>query len=131
MPSSTKQPSITSPTLRNPSNTYLHLSLITTTTSQPPLDTVTILSYLRSALSQYLGLHGTAIPIDVLKVDDEDAYIRMPYDDGSAVVAAVSQWQSRDGKVALRVKGRSAWLGGLIGMSSSGKRGDKLWTLEM
>lgn len=77
-------------------------------------------------MTQYLGLHGAAIPIDVLKVDDQNAYIRMSYDDGSAVVAAVSQWQSRDGKVGLRVKGRSAWLGGLLGREANAR----LWTLE-
>ena len=126
MPSSTHIATSPTTTLRNPPYTYLHLSLITTTTSPPPLDTVTVLSYLQSALTQYLGLHGAAIPIDVLQVDDQDAYIRMPYEDGSAVVAAVSQWQSRDGKVGLRVKGRSAWLGGLLGREANAK----LWTLE-
>ena len=126
MPSSTLSPTIPTITLRHPPYTYLHLSPITTATSTPPLDTVTVLSYLQSALTQYLGLHGAAIPIDVLKVEDQNAYIRMPYNDGSAVVAAVSQWQSRDGKMGLRVKGRSAWLGGLLEEEGNGN----LWTLE-
>ena len=126
MPSSTQSTTSPTITLRKPPYTYLHISLISSNTSPPLLDTVTVLSYLQSALTQYLGLHGAAIPIDVLKVDDQDAYIRMPYDDGSAVVAAASQWQSRDGKVGLRVKGRSAWLGGLLGREADAK----LWTLE-
>src|SRR5271163_4408291 len=81
-------------TLRGSPYTYLHLSLtnITKSTDRAALDDITARTYLTSALSQYLGLTGSAIPIDILKVADQDLWIRVPEQDASAVVAAVGQW---------------------------------------
>ena len=123
-------------TFRHPPYTYLHLSLFTIPSSNhatragptkpPELDAVTALQHLTSALQQSLGLVGTAIPIDILKIQDQDIWIRVPYEDGSAVVTAVSQWSSSANRVALRLRGRSAWLGGLVGRGNE----SELWTLE-
>ena len=125
----------TTTTFRHPPYTYIHLSftIVSTTntstraqsTKPAEVDAITALQYLTAALQQSLGLTGTAIPVDILKIEDQDIWVRVPYEDGSAVMAAVSQWSSPARGVALRVKGRSAWLGGLVG------RGDesKLWSL--
>ena len=132
----TKPNTETTTTFRHPPYTYLHLSLTTVLTSNSvtraqlakaaELDAITALQYLTSALQQSLGLTGTAIPVDILRIENQDMWIRVPYDDGSAVMAAVSQWSSAAKGVALRVRGRGAWLGGLVGKSDEGK----LWSLE-
>jgi ribonuclease P/MRP protein subunit POP8 len=111
-------PNETSFTLRNPPYTYIHLSVTSNPTHQPkqPLDAVTALTYLHSALQKFLGITGTAISVDILKVGGQDMWIRVPREDGSAVVAAVSQWASHGKGVSLRVVGRSSWLGGIVGL---------------
>ena len=124
-------------TFRHSPYTYLHLSLLilpntnplshqsTQSSSNTPLDDITALSHLTAALQQSLGLTGTAIPIDILKIENQDVWIRVPYDDGSAVMAAVSQWSSPAKGVGWRVRGRSVWLGGLVGREDG-----RLWSLE-
>lgn len=63
-------------------------------------------------LSAHLGDHGAAIPIDILVIhDDSDVYVRVPQQDGAAVVAAIGAGERAT--VALRVKARSDWLSGL------------------
>ena len=123
-------------TLRHPPHAYIHLSLVKLPSSSNPrqhsqaitLDPITVLSYLNSALQAYLGLTGTAIPIDILKTEDQDVWIRTPFEDSSAVIASVSQWSGmRDGVgVQLRVKASGTWLGGLAASQKDGN----LWTLE-
>ena len=133
MPSAT--PPFFTKTFHHPSYTYLHLRLTsfphnpsTVNKSQrPPIDEITALSHLKSALNQSLGLTGTAIPIDILKVEDQDVWVRIPYDDGNAVRAAVSTWSDSAKGVSLRVMGSGAWLGALVGR----RGGDgKLWRLD-
>jgi ribonuclease P/MRP protein subunit POP8 len=65
-------------------------------------------------LSQYLGLTGAAVPIDILKVTNPHFWIRVPKEDASAVVAAVGQWANAQLGVSLRVEARGEWLGGLV-----------------
>ncbi|KAK5086236.1 hypothetical protein LTR70_000022 [Exophiala xenobiotica] len=120
-------------TLRNSSYSYIHLRIAdqaANSTShkqkeQLELDEITVLSHLTSALSQYLGLTGTAIPVDILKVQALEAWIRLPIEDERAVVAALSQWVGKGG-VTLRVLGRGSWLGGL----QRGIDDAKFWSLE-
>ncbi|RMJ28377.1 hypothetical protein PHISP_00764 [Aspergillus sp. HF37] len=106
-------------TSRNPSWTYLKLQLINqpNTSSTTTLDALTARTLLTSALSQFLGLTGTAIPIDILKISSSESpspqdqrvvWIRVPREDASAVVAALSSWiggskTSGGGNVAWRV----------------------------
>ena len=100
--------------IRNPPHTYLNLILLTSTPSssgQPPVDILTARTYLTSALSQYLGMTGTAIPIDFLKVEGRSVWIRVPREDGVALVGALSQWVGKDGDVSWRVKAKGEWLG--------------------
>jgi len=108
-------------TIRDLPWSYLHLELITSPpppSPQPPLDAITALQHLTSALRQFLGATGTAIPVDILQTSKQEAWIRVPRQDSSAVVAAVAQWSQGSpghGEVAWRVRGRSEWLGGLTG----------------
>lgn len=73
------------------------------------IDALTARSYLISALSQFLGLMGTTIGVDILKIENPSSplpeqkgmkigadvpnvWIRVPRDDGAAVLAALSSW---------------------------------------
>ena len=103
-------------TIRNPPFTYLHLTLLNSSTSFPvsnpsSIDVLTARTHLTTALSQFLGITGTAIPIDLLKVEGRDVWIRLPREDGAAVVGALSQWIGKDGGLSWMVKGTGEWLG--------------------
>lgn len=102
---------VTQFTIRNPPWSYLHLSLITNS-SNYQLDALTAHLHLRAALSQFLGLHGTAIPIDILKLSGNDVYVRVPNEDSSAVVIAVGGWVGKAGE-GWRVKNSGSWGAGL------------------
>lgn len=98
--------------------TYLHLILISSynTTDafiDAEVDILTARTYLTSALQQFLGITGTAVPVDFLKVEGRSIWIRVPRDDSAVVVSAVSGWIGREG-VAWRIKGKSDWLGSLV-----------------
>lgn len=119
-------------TIRNSPYAYLQL-FVTRTDSRNPArsiavqdyDDITLRTYLNSALTQYLGLVGTAISIDILRIQDGEAWVRLPGDDESAVVAALSQWTGAQG-VVVRIRNRSHWLGHLINNVAD----EKLWSLE-
>ena len=103
-------------TIRNPPFTYLHLTLLTSTISvpisnSPPIDILTARAHLTSALNQFLGITGTAIPVDFLKVEGRDVWIRISREDAAAVVGALSQWVGKDGGTSWRVNGKGEWLG--------------------
>ena len=80
-------------------------------------------------MRSYLGTTGAAIPIDLLKVEHGcGVYVRFPRQDARPLRAGVSSWVgSCEGedvpgcegmgrvKVAWRVKGESAVLGGIVG----------------
>ncbi|KAL9101328.1 MAG: hypothetical protein Q9163_003396 [Psora crenata] len=109
-------------TIKCPNFTYLHLSLLssaapvtaTSFSTRPSLDLLTARTYLASALQQHLGMTGSAISLDFIKVEGSEVWIRLPREDGAAVVAALSQWIGKDGTVSWRVKGRGDWLGSLV-----------------
>ncbi|OQN98264.1 hypothetical protein B0A48_15540 [Cryoendolithus antarcticus] len=100
-------------TLRNPQWSYIHLSLVSakspsSSLEYPPLDALTAHLHLTSALSQFLGLHGGAIPIDILKLEGQDVWIRIPADDRVGFVAATGGWTGRGGE-GWRIVGWSSW----------------------
>ncbi|KAK0253592.1 hypothetical protein B0A54_16978 [Friedmanniomyces endolithicus] len=99
-------------TLRNPPWSYIHLQHLTAhspaTTTTALLDAVTAHLQITAALTQFLGLHGAAIPIDILKTEGAEVWIRVPAEDHSAVLAAVGGWVSGKGE-GWRVKGFSSW----------------------
>jgi ribonuclease P/MRP protein subunit POP8 len=102
---------VTQFTIRNPQWSYLQLSLIANSPNYQ-LDALTAHLHLRAALSQFLGLHGTAIPVDILKLHDNDVHIRVPREDASAVVIAVGGWVGKAGE-GWRVKNSGSWGAGL------------------
>lgn len=108
--------------------------------SSQPLDVLSARTYLSSALSQFLGLTGTAIPIDILKIDLASStsgqyaqpvlytearrydcvWVRVPREDGAAVVAALSSWIGGGGSganIAWRICAKGNYLGALVGGS--------------
>ncbi|KAK3077274.1 hypothetical protein LTS18_010756 [Coniosporium uncinatum] len=100
---------------------YFHLWMY----SSPPspaastFDAITARTHLTSALRQFLGLHGQAIPVDIIKMEGQDVWIRVPMEDASAVQAAVSGWTGGDTNaeggrtLGWRVKERDEWVGRL------------------
>lgn len=78
------------------------------------IDALTARTYLTAALSQFLGLMGTSISIDILKIENRsqehsqkkevsssyssshssspEVWIRVPRDDAAAVFTALSSW---------------------------------------
>ncbi|KAJ5795061.1 hypothetical protein N7457_001660 [Penicillium paradoxum] len=118
-------------TSRNPPWTYLKLKLVYQPGSAPqPLDPLSARTYLSSALSQFLGLTGTAIPIDILKIENgtstpkhDIVWIRVPREDASAVVSAVSSWigggTAGSADVAWRVCAKGNFLGALVAGSGA------------
>ena len=103
--------------IRNPPWVYVHLQHLESSGTAPALDAVTAHLHLTSALSQFLGLHGTAIQFDVLKLDGQDLWIRLPSEDRSALLAAVGGWVGRSGE-GWRVKGWSSWDANAMGRDS-------------
>ncbi|PKY05460.1 hypothetical protein P168DRAFT_303258 [Aspergillus campestris IBT 28561] len=105
-------PKTTHLTSRNSPWTYLKLQLThqpntSNTTKTQPLDPLTARTHLTSALSQFLGLTGTAIPLDILKIttpgldtasdsgstnQEKIVWVRVPRADATAVVDALSSW---------------------------------------
>ncbi|KAH8430460.1 uncharacterized protein LDX57_008119 [Aspergillus melleus] len=145
-PSSSSSP-VTSFTSRNPPWTYFKLQLIHQPGTSPsvqsaPLDPLTARTYLTSALTQFLGLTGSTISIDILKTTPTTtsetpqtqsspptstpatipkiAWIRVPSADAPAVTAALSSWIGGNagggvvGSVAWRVCAKGNYLGALV-----------------
>ena len=118
-------PKISSPTSRSvtikyPTFAYLHLTILDSNTmfrqpnTQPDVDIITARTHITSALDQFLGITGTAIPIDFLKIEHADVWIRIPREDLVAVTGALGQWVSRNGELSWMIKNRGEWLGGVI-----------------
>lgn len=104
----TKNPVLNQFTIRSPPWAYIHLQHLTPPGSNAKLDEVTAHLHLTAALAQFLGVHGTAIPIDVMKLEGAEVWIRVPSEDKSALIAAVGGWMSSKGE-GWRVKGASSW----------------------
>jgi ribonuclease P/MRP protein subunit POP8 len=67
---------------------------------------------LTSALNQFLGIYGTAVPVDILKCEGPNVWIRVPREDSSATTEALSGWIGKT-EVAWQIKASGTWLGGL------------------
>lgn len=118
---------ITTRTIKTPAFSYACLELI----SEPPikieLDNLTVRSYLTGAFTQFLGFTGSAISVDILKVENGECWIRVPREDLSAVVAAVGGWVGNgqsNNRVGWRVRKSGNWLGSLVG----GRTVDRTWS---
>lgn len=107
---------ITTRTIKTPPFSYVCLEIIPHPPKELHLDALTVRTYLTSALTQFLGLTGAAISVDILKVDGTICWIRVPREDLSAVVAATGGWIGGNDSegVGWNVKGSGNWLGSLV-----------------
>ncbi|KIH88665.1 ribonuclease P/MRP protein subunit POP8 [Sporothrix brasiliensis 5110] len=88
--------------------------------SQGPLDALQVRSYCDAALKQFLGAAGAAMPLDLLKLEGSEFWVRLPREDMGLFAAALAAWSSvsREGTAtALRLRASGNWLGSLIGRS--------------
>ncbi|CAK7264064.1 hypothetical protein SEPCBS57363_000881 [Sporothrix epigloea] len=89
-------------------------------TDQEGLDALQARSYCDAALKQFLGATGAAMPLDLLRLDGSQFWVRLPREDLSLFAAALASWNtvSRNGTaMALRLKASGNWLGSLIGQT--------------
>lgn len=113
---------ITTKTIKTPPFSYVHLQLISDSDSVKELDALTVRSHITAALTQFLGVTGSAILVDILKVELADCWIRVPREDLSLVVAALGGWiggTEAEGRVGWSVKGSENWLSVLVGRRGS------------
>ncbi|KAM3509749.1 hypothetical protein MY10362_000423 [Beauveria mimosiformis] len=120
-------------TIKAPQFAYAHLELhtdSTRSTSPPALDELLARSYCDAALRQYLGLTGAGIPLDILKVEGRQCWLRVPREDLARFAAALTAFRGTvvagdDGEVPclLRIKQCSDWLGTMVGSEAL----EKLW----
>ena len=109
---------ITTKTIKTPPFSYVHLQLISDPNTVKELDALTLRSHITAALTQFLGVTGSAISVDILKVEGMECWIRVPREDLSPVVAAVGGWvgdSETEGKFGWRIKGSGDWLSVLVG----------------
>jgi ribonuclease P/MRP protein subunit POP8 len=118
---------ISTKTIKTPPFSYAWLELISESTTEIKLDEITVRSHLTAAFTQFLGLTGSAISVDILKVEGRECWLRIPREDMNPALAAVGGWiGGRDGesKFGWRVKARGNWLSSLVG-----KQGvEKIWS---
>ncbi len=107
-------------TLRNPTWSYIHLKQFQPPNTSSTLDALTAHIQITAALHQFLGVHGAAVPVDVLKLEGSEVWIRVPAEDRSAVVAAVGGWVGKAGE-GWRVIGWSSWSAGAEGGKDGGR----------
>ncbi|KAF3926069.1 hypothetical protein ABW20_dc0109407 [Dactylellina cionopaga] len=111
-------------TVRKPEWHYLHLRMTFdpphpvdfTSPSYPP-DLLTWKTHLSTALNQFLGLSGTAIPIDFLHLNGPEVWTRIPREDATRFMAGISGWgQEVEGRtVGFRVLASTEVLMGIVG----------------
>ncbi|KAG6056674.1 hypothetical protein E4U17_002032 [Claviceps sp. LM77 group G4] len=97
---------------------YAYLELATDGPQPITLDNLMVKSYMTAALTQFLGLTGSAIPIDILKAQDSICWVRLPREDMDSFAAAITAYRGSreaDTQFVLRMKGSSNWLGLLLG----------------
>ncbi|KAK4645884.1 hypothetical protein QC761_205530 [Podospora bellae-mahoneyi] len=110
---------LTTLTLPTPPFSYANLTLLTPSpsTTQQQLDPLLLKSYLTSALSQFLGQTGAAIPIDILQVGPASSWVRLPRPDLAAFTAAIASFSGLNNgkeKLVLRVEAAGDFLGALV-----------------
>lgn len=126
--SDSKGHEIKTATIRAPPFSYIHVGLIdsSSSTTKTVLDDLTVKSYITAALTQFLGLTGSAISVDILKVEERECWIRVPREDLSPVVAALGGWiggHEQEEQMGWIVKGKGNWLNALV----ANKDTSKIW----
>lgn len=108
---------ITSKTIATPPFSYACLQLLSNPAAEVELDELTVRTHIMSALTQFLGLTGSAISVDILKVNGSECWIRVPREDLAPVIAAMGGWvggRNAGGQVGWRVMGSGNWLSVLV-----------------
>lgn len=127
-PKMQKSHALVSSVIKTPPYSYAHLELLSAGPSRmAELDVLQVRSYCTSALKQFLGATGMAVPLDILKVEGQSCWLRLPRDNLGAFAAAITAWQgtTQDGvHSTLLIRGCSDWLGALVGQQDE----QKLWT---
>lgn len=116
-----KSREIYSTTIKKPTYAYAHLELITI--NDMILDDIQIRSYLTSALKQFLGATGAGMPIDILKVQGKESWVRVPRQDLGAFAAALTAWSGSGPSTGFMIRAAGDWLGALVGRHDQ----RKLW----
>ncbi|KAF7557509.1 hypothetical protein G7046_g6030 [Stylonectria norvegica] len=114
-------------TVKTPPFSYVHLEVVTDGPEPIELDNLQIKSYCTAALRQFLGITGTAISTDILKVQGNESWVRVPRPDLGSFAAAITAWRGTSENSAqciLRIRQCSDWLGAMVG--SDGQ--DRLWS---
>lgn len=109
-----------STTLSRPPFAYAQIEVVQSQSSPGALDAIQVRSYCDAALKQFLGATGAAMPLDLLKLDGSEFWVRLPREDMGLFAAALAAWSSvsRGGTAtALRLKASGNWLGSLVGRS--------------
>lgn len=112
--------------VKSPPFSYAHLEAVTDGAEPVELDNLLVKAYCTAALKQFLGITGAAIAVDILKVQGDQCWVRVPRPDLGKFAAAVTAWRGTtegDAQRMLRVKQCSDWLGTMVG--SDGQ--DRLW----
>ncbi|KAI1354959.1 hypothetical protein F5Y01DRAFT_220971 [Xylaria sp. FL0043] len=127
-PKVNKSHELVSAVIKAPPYSYAHLELFNAESLKAvELDALQVKSYCTAALKQFLGATGIAIPLDILKVEGQSCWLRLPRDNLGAFAAAITAWQgtTQDGvHYTLQIRGCSDWLGTLVGQQDE----QKLWT---
>lgn len=107
-----QRPSNKTPTtqfsIRKPTWAYIRLQHLSPNNGPADLDNMTAHMHLNAAMSSFLGLHGSAITFDILKLQGQDVWIRVRSEDRAAVVAASGGWVSKL-REGWRVRSWSHW----------------------
>ncbi|KAK3997460.1 hypothetical protein QBC44DRAFT_314859 [Cladorrhinum sp. PSN332] len=132
--------SLTQQTLSSPPFSYIHLStsplpsLPSTSPTNQPLDNLLLRSYLTTALRQFLGDTGVAIPVDILSCTSRTAWIRVPRQDLGAFAGAITAFPglNQGGETTLlllQIKACGDFLGSLLGKGGEDEeeRGWDVW----
>lgn len=125
-PKSQKSHELFTSTIRSPAFAYAHLELVGDAALPAKLDNLQVRGYCTAALRQFLGDHGVAVAIDILKVDGKECWLRLPRQDlgiFSAAITAFPGTSQNGGTSLLRLLACGDWLGSLLGRADE----QKLW----
>lgn len=110
-------------TIRDSLSAYICLEMYCESGMTSVLDELSVHTYIVSALTQFLGLTGAAIPFDILKVNGSRCWIRTAREDLVALLAAIAAWHgasSEQGRLAWKIKAKGKWLSCLIPKEEEG-----------
>jgi ribonuclease P/MRP protein subunit POP8 len=112
--------------IKTPAFSYACLHFLSDSTCQTDPDAITVRSHLSSALTQFLGLSGAAIPVDILKLEGGECWVRVAREDLGTFVAAVGGWAGANEsgeRLGWRVKTSGNWLNVLV----AGRKTEIIW----